>query len=87
MSPELNRHLLPSVRLRAITPHNSTEIAFVDNRRMKALYVGGAGNITVIDDDATTVLLTAVPVGKVLNISPNIIKATGTTATNLVALY
>lgn len=66
---------------------------------MYALYVGGAGNITVTfrrqlpvpgipatEDSLVDVVLTAVPVGAILPISPFRIKATGTTATLLVAL-
>lgn len=49
------------------------------------LYVGGAGNISAIMEDGTTVTFTAVPVGTVLPFIFKRINATGTTATNLVA--
>lgn len=67
----------------AITPSDTTQI----DRPYKHLYVGGAGNIAVLDKDGNTVVLTAVPVGTLLlDCCPNRIKSTGTTATNLVAI-
>lgn len=52
-----------------------------------SLYVGGAGDITLVmanDLLVNPVLLKAVPVGTFLNICASYIKATGTTATLMV---
>jgi hypothetical protein len=66
----------------AVTPSDSTVLTGV-----RGIYVGGTGDLTVVGGDgATTVTFKAVPVGTVLNISPSKVKATGTTATLLVAL-
>lgn len=67
-----------------VTPSDTVDLAFVS----RALYVGGAGNITVImAGDGSTVLFSAVPAGLVLPIRVNRVKATGTTATLIVAMW
>jgi len=70
----------PALRLVAITPANSdlTEV-------IRWIYVGGVGDVTVIDTVGNTVVFKAVPVGTILG--PFYIaqvKSTGTTATQLV---
>lgn len=52
-----------------------------------AIYVGGAGNIVVVQADNTTVTLTAAIVGQMYPVAARRINATLTTATNLVAWY
>lgn len=66
----------------AVTPSDSTLI------NCRAIYVGGAGSITVTPKGGTAVLFTAPPVGSILPIALDggVINATGTTATLLVAL-
>ena len=70
-----------------ITPSDVT----VFEQATRAIYVGGAGNITVqmqsYDDANTEVTLSGVTVGTVLNIRVKKVLSTGTTATNLVGLY
>lgn len=53
----------------------------------RAVYVGGAGNITAIMSNGDAVLFSAVPVGTVLPIRCTRINATATTATLLIAMY
>ncbi len=70
----------------AVTPSNTAQLP--DDTH--ALYIGGAGNVTVVfaeDATATPVTFTAVPVGAILPLSVIQVMATGTTATNIVALY
>lgn len=60
--------------------------------RPKAIYVGGAGDITVDMRDAqntstVTVTFKAVPVGTVLEIQPIRLRSSGTSATLLLGLY
>lgn len=50
------------------------------------LYVGGAGNVSAVDQDGTTVVFTAIPVGTFLPISPKKILA-ASTATLMVLIY
>ena len=66
----------------AITPSDSATFA-----QTRAIYVGGAGNIAVTMADGTSVTLNALAVGVVHLFSVKQIKATGTTATNIIALY
>ena len=71
----------PADRAVAITPNDSTDLADVP----RAIYVGGAGNIvaTINGGDVT---FNGAQAGTILPIRPTRIKATGTTATGLVAL-
>lgn len=50
----------------------------------QAIYVGGAGNVSVVTEGGDTVTFTAVPVGAILPVRCSLIRATGTTATALV---
>lgn len=53
------------------------------------LYVGGTGDVTYdpADGSTTALLLKAVPIGTVLRVGMKRIRATGTTATQLVGSY
>ena len=65
-----------------ITPSDSIDLTYIP----KALYVGVTGDITMtLKADSASVLFKAVPVG-VLPVRPLRVYATGTTATNIVAL-
>jgi hypothetical protein len=66
----------------AITPSNTVDIP-----QTVAVYVGGAGNLKVDMRGGNAVTFTAVPVGTVLEIRVTRVYATGTTATNMLALY
>lgn len=51
----------------------------------RGLWVGGAGNITGrCADDSVDVVLTAIPAGTFIRGNWKLVKATGTTATNIV---
>jgi len=67
----------------AITPSNSTSLAAVS----RAIYIGGAGNLTVeMAGGQTPITFVGVSAGCLLPIRVNKV-LTSTTATNLVALY
>jgi len=54
----------------------------------RALWIGGAGDVTLILlKDSLAVTLVGIPAGTLLPVRPKRIKATGTTATSLVALW
>jgi hypothetical protein len=73
--------LFPAFKLTAVTPSDSTVLTGV-----RALWVGGAGNVSVIAcNDSTAVTLT-VPAGTLLPIFAVKVMA-ATTATNIVAFY
>lgn len=75
----------PANEARAVTPHNTNDLP--DGCR--ALYVGGAGDISLITafGDGTAVVFVGVPAGTILPVRCRRVRATGTTATNLVALF
>jgi hypothetical protein len=65
-----------------ITPSDSTVFA-----QTKALYLGASGNVAVTMADGTTATFTALAAGVFHLLSVKQIKATGTTATGIIALY
>lgn len=67
----------------AVTPHDANELPVIP----KALYVGSGGTIILRGVDATAdVSFTNVPAGAVLAVRARHVRATGTTAANIVAL-
>ena len=73
--------LAPARHAAAVTPSDSTTLGFVTKR----LFIGATGNVTVVMADGSSVTYTAVPAGSYLRIRVSQVKATGTTATNIVA--
>ncbi|MNC70065.1 hypothetical protein D3C75_1208370 [compost metagenome] len=70
-----------------VTPSDTVNLIFKNGTPYgKAVYVGGTGDISALMADGTTAIFKAVPVGTIY-IGVQRINATGTTATNLVALY
>lgn len=53
----------------------------------RAIYVGGAGNVSMTGDDGVTAVFTAVPAGTTLPFSARVVTTANTTATLMVALY
>lgn len=69
-----------------VTPHDANEVA--SGRPFRALYIGGAGAVAItMRGDATNVTFVAVPVGTVMLVRGTHVRSTGTTATNIVALW
>lgn len=73
----------PASSAAAVTTHDTNELANLTTR----VFVGGAGNIKVTMMDGTDVTFTGVIAGSVLPIRVRRIFATGTTATNIVAMW
>ena len=65
----------------AITPADSDLVAPV-----RALYVGGTGNVTINDTGGGSVTFVAVPTGTILPVMARRVWSTGTSATNIVGL-
>jgi len=73
----------PASRGVAITPSDITDLP----AGVRALWVGGAGDISVIlADDTDPVTLSAIPPGTLLPLMVRRVRATNTTATNIVGL-
>lgn len=66
-----------------VTPSDSTDLAV----GCRAIYVGGAGDVTGITRGNSTVTFKNLPAGSVLPVGFRRILATGTTATFLLGLY
>lgn len=66
----------------AVVPHDTNLI-----NPTVALWIGGTGNVVVTMANGVDVTFTAVPAGYRLNASVVRVKATLTTATNIIALY
>jgi hypothetical protein len=67
----------------AVTPSDSTLLSGV-----RALYIGGAGDVSVnFPGSPTAVVFVGVPAGTVLPVQAMRVRATGTTATSIVALF
>lgn len=68
----------------SVTPNDTTNLS---GGATKGIYIGGTGNISVTMADGTDVVFTALSSGMIHPISVLKVKATGTTATNIVAVY
>lgn len=72
----------PAEYAAAVTPSDSTDLTQVP----RALYIGSSGNLNVDMMDGTTVLFSSVPNG-IFPVRVKRVRATSTTASNIVALY
>jgi hypothetical protein len=63
------------------TPSDTTEQAGA------AIYVGGAGNVSLLTEGGDTVTFTAPPVGSIIPMRFTRVRATGTTATLLIRMW
>lgn len=67
----------------AVTPSDASDLTDLP----KALYVGGYGDVSLIlADDSAPVAFTGVAAGTILPVRARRVRATGTTATAIVAL-
>jgi len=73
----------PALNAEAVTPSDSVSLT----NDSRGLFVGGAGNISVLMSGGTSVTFTGVVAGSILPIRVNRVNATSTTATDIVALY
>jgi hypothetical protein len=73
----------PAGNLVAVTPNDSTDIA-----ETRALWIGGAGNVTVdMAGGGTNVTVTGALAGTFLPLRVTRVYDTDTTATNILAVY
>jgi len=64
----------------AVTPHDTNANVF------KMLYVGGAGNVKIVDQDGNTTTFVGVPAGQYIFCQTQLVYSTDTTATNIVGI-
>lgn len=87
--PGLARLLQPYQRAVAVTPSDAADIAYSPALQSglltRALYIGVTGDVSVVTSGGDTVLFKAAPVG-LLQVRAARVRATGTTATNILAL-
>lgn len=65
----------------AVTPHDTNELPIY----AKALYVGVAGDVKLTTIDGSTITIKAI--AGLLPVTAKVVFSTGTTATNIVALW
>ena len=67
----------------SVTPSDSVNLP----AGCRGLFVGGAGNLSLVGADGTAVTFTGVTAGTTLPVGPVRVNSTNTTATLIVALY
>ena len=67
----------------AITKSDTDDFSFL----VRGIYVGGAGNVVVVNADDSTCTYTSVPAGTLLPVVARRVNSSSTTATNMVGLY
>lgn len=78
----LDPRIIPAERAVSITPSDAT-----DFKPTRGIYVGAAGDVAVDMADGTAVTFTELSAGVVHPLSVKRVYSTGTTATNILALY
>ena len=73
----------PAHRLAAVTPNDSADLASAS----RALYIGGAGDVSVVTVGGDTVTLSGAQAGSIIPVRVSRVRSTGTTATNIVAMW
>lgn len=68
----------------AVVPNDGVDLA---RGASKGLYIGVAGNVAVVTTGGDSATLTALTIGIIHPISVKRVLATGTTATNILAVY
>ena len=81
-SPNINGSI-PAEDAGAVTPSDSTNLTAI----ARSLYVGTAGNVTLLTVGQNVVTFSNVQAGSILPVRVIRVNATSTTATNIVALY
>lgn len=66
-----------------IVPSDTIDLAV----SFRAIYVGGTGNISIVDVTGVAVTYVGVPTGSIIPMRGKRINVTSTTATNLVGIY
>ena len=73
----------PATHAAAVTPSDTVDLTDVS----RYLWVGAAGDVTVITLGGETALFKAVPAGTLIPIRATRVKATGTASTSITAMW
>lgn len=73
----------PAERAVPVTPSDTTDLAYYS----RALYIGSSGDVTVIMQGGQTVTFTGMVAGQIYPLRVGRVKAAGTTAAAIVALW
>lgn len=73
----------PAEHALAIAPSDSVDLSYTS----RAVYVGGAGDLSVVMVSGETVLFSGVTAGSLIPICVSRVRSSSTTATNIVALF
>lgn len=69
---------------KTVTPNDSADV--FTNGFFRGLYIGSAGDVTVLSYNGDLILYKAVPVGTQLSVAGTRVMATGTTSTSITAV-
>ncbi len=72
---------------KAFTASDTVDFVEPNGDYPDALWVGGAGNLTLVLIDGSTLALVAVPAGTLVPIQHKRVNAAGLTASNLISLF
>ena len=75
--------LSPASMAADVTPSDSAPLPIASKR----LWVGGAGDVSIVTTGGVSVTYAGVPAGTYLNVRAAQVNATGTTATDIIAEY
>lgn len=73
---------IPALEAEAVTPHNTNNFS----KLARALYIGGAGNATLVMENDDPITFNGLLAGTILPVRCKRVNA-GATATNIVALF
>lgn len=78
----MDASIAPASRAAAVTPNDTAIVG------ARALYIGTAGDVAIAPRrDMDSVIFRSVPAGTILPVHAAIVALTGTTASNIVALF
>jgi hypothetical protein len=72
----------PAESAQAVTPSDSADLTTLS----RAIYIGGAGNLSVDMADGSTIVFIGLATGQILPVRCKRVRATMTTATNIIAM-
>jgi len=74
---------IPALEAEDVTPHDTNNFT----KLARAIYIGGAGNAVVVMENDDPITFNGLLAGTILPVRCKRVNATGTSATNIVALF